>query len=79
MGWIVCWSLFGVWLAGFLSILLSGTYVLWVFFLLKATGVLNGTFDMSFCFTQSRKCSSRKTVQILFAVSAALRSSVNDE
>ena len=84
-GMIVCWGLFGIWLADLLSILLyrghgvSGTYVLRAFFLLKATGVLNGTFDISSCMTQSRKCSLGKTVQTLCAFSAALRSSVNDE
>ena len=52
---------------------------MWVFFLLKANGVLNGTFDISSCLTLGRKCSSRKTVQTLCAVSAALQSSVNDE
>ena len=47
--------------------------------LLKATGVLNGTFDICSCLTQSRKCSSEETVRTSCAVYAALRSSVNDE
>ena len=37
-------------------------------FLVKATGVLNGTFDISSCLTRGRKCSSKKTVQTLCAV-----------
>ena len=84
MGWIVCLGLFGVWLASLLSILLNRRHgVSWVYdfcvFLGKATGVLDGTFDISSCLTQGRKCSSEKTVQTLCAVSAALRTSVNNE
>ena len=43
--------------------------------LLKAFWVLNGTFDICSCLTQSGKCSSEKTVRTSCAVSAALRSS----
>ena len=57
----------------------SWTYDLCAFFLAKAFGVLSGTFGMSSCLSQGRKCSSKKTVQTLCAVSSALRSSVNDE
>ena len=84
MGRIACWRLSDIWLAGLLSILLYRGHEVSVMyelraFLVKATGVLNGIFDISSCLTQGRKCSSRKTVQTLCAVSAALQSSVNDE